>query len=99
MFQPVIKWSGSKRTQAEQLVKLFPNFKTYYEPFLGGGSVLYLLENRLNSAVCGDICKPLIELWILIQNDPIKLIESYKENWTRLQKEGYTVVVYDRVNS
>jgi len=91
MFQPVIKWSGSKRTQAEKLVSLFPEFKTYYEPFLGGGSILYPLKNRINSAVCGDICKPLINLWLLIQKNPEKLINSYQINWERLQKEGYRV--------
>jgi len=89
MFQPVIKWSGSKRSQAFSLVKLFPRFKRYYEPFLGGGSVLYALKPQ--SAICGDICKPLIELWILIQKNPEKLINSYTKNWLRLQNEGYQV--------
>ena len=91
MFQPVIKWSGSKRTQASKLVGLFPKFKTYYEPFLGGGSVLYPLNSKLDSAICGDICKPLIDLWILIQKNPNSLIKSYRKNWNRLQKEGYKV--------
>ncbi len=40
-MNPVIKWSGSKRSQASRLIGLFPKFDTYYEPFLGGGSVLY----------------------------------------------------------
>jgi len=100
MFQPVIKWSGSKRTQSRELVKLFPKFKTYYEPFLGGGSILYPLQNNLSSAVCGDICKPLIELWILIQKNPEKLVRSYRLNWDRLQNEGYMVYyeIRDRFN-
>jgi DNA adenine methylase len=100
MFQPVIKWSGSKRTQAEELAKLFPKFKKYYEPFLGGGSILYTLKGNVNPAVGGDICKPLIELWMLIQKDPIKLIKSYEKNWARLQKEGYQVYyeIRDRFN-
>ena len=100
MFQPVIKWSGSKRTQAVDLVKLFPKFKTYYEPFVGGGSILYPLKDNLGSAVCGDICKPLIELWISIQKNPSKLIDSYKTDWETLQKEGYRVYykIRDRFN-
>lgn len=37
-FQPVIKWSGSKRSQANEIIKYFPkNINTYYEPFVGGG--------------------------------------------------------------
>lgn len=101
MFQPVIKWSGSKRTQAQKLVNLFPKFETYYEPFIGGGSVLYTLNGQSKKAICGDICKPLIELWLLIQKNPKALINSYRKNWERLQKEGYKVYyeIRDRFNS
>ena len=62
--------------------------------------MLYPLKNCLNSMVCGDICNPLIELWILIQKDPNKLIISYKKNWMRLQKEGFKVYyeIRDRFN-
>ena len=42
MFQPVIKWSGSKRSQASTLLSYFPeDIKCYYEPFIGGGAMLY----------------------------------------------------------
>ncbi len=35
-FQPVIKWSGSKRSQAKEIIKFFPQeIDTYYEPFVG----------------------------------------------------------------
>lgn len=90
MFQPVIKWSGSKRSQATKLVKLFPKFKDYYEPFVGGGSILYNLESN-KKAICGDICKPLIQLWELIKTKPEFIINSYKRDWERLQQEGYKV--------
>ena len=34
-FQPVIKWSGSKRSQSEEIIKYFPKeIDTYYEPFV-----------------------------------------------------------------
>lgn len=97
-IQPVIKWSGSKRLQAPTIVKLFPRFSTYYEPFLGGGSVLFQVNPK--KSLCGDICKPLIELWMLVKTNPKSLIDSYKENWHKLQKEGYTFYyeVRDRFN-
>lgn len=85
MFRPVIKWSGSKRTQAYEILKYIPEYKTYYEPFLGGGSMLYVVEPK--KAICGDICTPLIEIWNLIKNDPEKLSKSYKKNWELLQKD------------
>ena len=40
-FQPVIKWSGSKRSQCEDILEYFPQtINTYYEPFCGGCSML-----------------------------------------------------------
>lgn len=36
-LQPVIKWTGSKRSQAEHIINKFPKeIDTYYEPFVGG---------------------------------------------------------------
>ena len=42
MFQPVIKWSGSKRSQADEIIKYFPtNIDTYYKPFIDGDKYDY----------------------------------------------------------
>ena len=45
-MQPVIKWSGSKRSQAEKIISYFPNYDTYYEPFIGGGSIMYHINKN-----------------------------------------------------
>ena len=88
MFKPVIKWSGSKRSQSAKIKEYLPNkFNRYYEPFIGGGSMLYAINPT--DAVCGDICVPLIDLWNEIKNNPVKLSEAYKLRWTKLQTEGY----------
>ena len=88
----MIKWTGSKRRQATKIVAHFPRkIATYYEPFLGGGSVLYeLLGTKIEVGryEVSDICQPLIALWKLIQNDPTGLIEGYAENWRLLQVHG-----------
>ena len=53
MFAPVIKWSGSKRTQAKEILKNIPgSFNMYYEPFIGGGSILYALSPE--KAICEE---------------------------------------------
>ena len=76
MFNPVIKWSGSKRSQAERIKKFLPeSFDKYYEPFIGGGSMLYAINPE--KAVCGDICRPLIDLWNKIKNEPEQLAYEY----------------------
>ncbi len=90
MFKPVIKWSGSKRSQSARIKEFLPEkFNRYYEPFIGGGSMLYAINPT--DAVCGDICVPLIDLWNEIKNNPNKLSEAYRLRWTRLQEESYRV--------
>lgn len=89
-MNPVIKWSGSKRSQASKIMSFFPaEYKTYYEPFVGGGSILY--EANRGQSVCGDICEPLIALWNEIKNNPDELADQYELRWTKLKNEGYTV--------
>lgn len=88
-MNPVIKWSGSKRTQSEIIKTYLPNmFDTYYEPFIGGGSMLYAINP--SKSFCGDICVPLIDLWNEIKNNPEKLADEYEIRWKRLKDEGYT---------
>ena len=99
MFNPVIKWSGSKRSQSEKIKSYVDaEFSTYYEPFIGGGSMLYAFAPK--KAICGDICEPLIDLWNEIKNHPVELAQSYRESWGRLQSESYEVYyeIRDRFN-
>lgn len=97
-IMPIIKWAGSKRSQAKTIIKHFPKFDTYYEPFIGGGSVLAALQPQ--KAICGDICDPLIELWKVIQSRPEKLSNYYAKEWMRLGSEGYQIYyeIRDRFN-
>lgn len=90
--QVLIKWTGSKRLQAEEIISRFPKkIETYYEPFIGGGSVLYRLlksDIRVNRYRCSDTCQPLIELWRMVKENPRLLVLKYEEMWRRLQNEG-----------
>lgn len=88
-FQPIIKWTGSKRSQSENIVALMPKeINTYYEPFIGGGSVLrQLLESniKVNKYIVGDKCKVLIDLWNIIKANPNELLNKYSEMWLILK--------------
>ena len=95
-IQPVIKWSGSKRSQATTITKHIPHFKRYYEPFIGGGSIAYALSP--NNGICGDICEPLVNLWRMIQSDYEEPSEQYKARWERLQNESHLVFYEIRDN-
>lgn len=97
MFNPVIKWSGSKRSQASKIMEYLPDeYACYYEPFIGGGSMLYAINPP--KAVCGDVCEPLVALWNEIKDNPEELAEAYKERWNKLQNEGYQVFYEIREN-
>ena len=92
MFEPAIKWSGSKRSQAEQILTYIPqDIKTYYEPFCGGCSVLRRLLNsnkNIDTFICSDINNDLISLWNKILNSPNEVIEHYYKLWSELNKDN-----------
>lgn len=89
----LIKWTGSKRLQATEILSHFPNeIATYYEPFLGGGAVLQQLLNsdiEVQRFRCSDVCRPLIEIWNLVKDDPRRLLRSYEMMWSEMQEGGH----------
>ena len=85
MFEPAIKWSGSKRSQASDIISFFPKeIDTYYEPFLGGGSVFRALvesDIKVNKYVLSDNNSDLMDLWQVIADAPNTLANEYEEYW------------------
>lgn len=109
MYEPVIKWSGSKRSQAEKILTCFPKeIDTYYEPFCGGASVLRRLldsDIKVNRYVCSDLNKGLIDLWNEIIHCPMLVYSYYKKLWDELniddnkqRKKEYFATVRERYN-
>lgn len=108
-FQPVIKWSGSKRSQADKILEFFPKeIDTYYEPFVGGGSVIKKLlssDIKVNRYICSDINNDLIDLWNLIKSSPVLVADRYEEMWNELnidddkeRKKQYFYMIRKRFN-
>lgn len=92
-LQPIIKWSGSKRSQAEQIVNLISkDYDTYYEPFCGGCSVLFYILNhcpeKFQHYVCSDVNKGLIDTFNTIKLFPNLILETYTELWKELNKDN-----------
>lgn len=109
-FQPVVKWSGSKRSQSEEIVNRIKDtqYNTYYEPFCGGCSVLFQLlhsDKKFKKYICSDINSDLISLWNMIKNNPNKIIEEYEKMWNELnvdddkeRKKDYYYMIRERFN-
>lgn len=95
----LIKWMGSKRKQADEIIARFPRkIDTYFEPFIGSGAVLYRLMSsdiKVERYRCSDLCKPLIDLWNTVIREPRLLASSYDDMWHRLKERGK--LFYDEV--
>lgn len=94
----LIRWTGSKRSQADVIASHVPDHDRYFEPFLGGGALLYLLGSE--GSVAGDVYAPLVDFWEAVQSDPQRVIDHYAEEWHALQADlpGHYYVVRDRFN-
>lgn len=83
-IKPILKWAGGKQQLLEWIFSFFPRkIGTYYEPFLGGGSVLFHLLNKLEQKECEvnelrayDINAPLISLYNNIKVRPMDLYNT-----------------------
>ena len=75
LASPVVKWVGGKRQILDQIMKHVPKeVSTYYEPFLGGGAVLFELQPR--KAVVNDVNSELVNLYQVIRDNVEELIED-----------------------
>ena len=73
---PLLKWAGGKRKIARKIIDLIDHDLqngTYFEPFLGGGAVLF--ELAPTKAVCFDYNQDLIEFYNVVKSKPEKLIQ------------------------
>lgn len=76
---PVVKWVGGKRQLLSEIKKYVPDkFSTYYEPFVGGGAVLFFIQPK--KAIINDINPELINLYEIIRDDVEALIKDLKKH-------------------
>lgn len=71
---PVVKWVGGKRQLLNEIEKYIPKYTKYYEPFVGGGAVLFHLQPQ--KAVINDINSELINLYQVIKDNVEELIND-----------------------
>ncbi len=77
--KPVLKWAGGKRQLLGAIKSMLPSsFECYYEPFIGGGAVLFELQPK--KAVLNDLNHELINVYKMIKNCPDELIQELKKH-------------------
>jgi len=80
VVKPFLKWAGGKRYLISEIKQRWPaTFKgTYFEPFLGGGAVLFSLQPK--KAVVNDINSELINCYKVIRDNVEELIQCLRHH-------------------
>lgn len=108
--KPFLKWAGGKGQLINTFDEMFPNelkedkIKTYIEPFVGGGAVLfYVLQNYdIEKAYINDINRELINCYHCIKADVNEVVKQLamleKEYLSCDDRTKYFYNVRDRYN-
>lgn len=89
--KPFVKWAGGKRQLIPILNRNLPeSFGTYYEPFLGGGALLFHILTDKNGQKCSisDLNSDLVLAYATIRDRIDALIASLKNHEKNYQKDS-----------
>ena len=89
--KPFVKWAGGKRLLLAELEKSFPKqFGTYFEPFLGGGALLFDLLAKKPNLKCSvsDLNSDLVLAYVTIRDKLGRLIESLENHSKNYHKDS-----------
>ena len=98
LVRPFLKWVGGKRQLLPEIVKYVPKLtskNTYYEPFIGGGALLFELQPP--KAVINDSNKELINCYKVIKDSLDELMEELsKDKYSNSETSYYEMRDLDR---
>lgn len=101
-MKPFLKWVGGKTQILKEVMSQFPeSIQNYYEPFLGGGSVLLeVLERDIvkGTIYASDLNGHLIDVYVAVQSDVEGLIAGVKKLMEVPPTEEYYYQVRDSFN-
>ena len=85
-IKPFIRWAGGKQYLVKYILPHLPinKFNKYFEPFLGAGSLFF--AGSFNNSILSDINTHLINSYIAIKENPLKiysLLHNFKKRLTR----------------
>lgn len=92
-FKPFLKWAGGKRALVCDIMPFVPkNFKTYFEPFLGGGAMFFALYQKgllKDEIILSDKNIELINTYNTLQNNTNELFKILEELQVNHNKEQF----------
>lgn len=89
-LKPLIKWSGGKHDEIEEIMKYVPeSYDTYLEPFIGGGAVYFHINPK--KAVINDIHSELIAFYRSISQGKRLDIKKFMDDNKNEEVEYYKV--------
>ena len=84
---PFVKWAGGKRQLIPQIRERLPKqFNNYYEPFVGGGAVIF--ELLPENAVINDINRALINAYQMICDYPKEFLQEINRLDAEMWEDG-----------
>lgn len=84
---PFLKWAGGKRQLLNQIKERMPKeYNDYYEPFIGGGAVLFELQPE--EATINDINTSLINVYRQVKDNTEEFIELVKKLDSEMWEDG-----------
>ena len=84
---PFVKWAGGKRQLIPQIRERLPEqFNNYYEPFVGGGAVIF--ELLPENAVINDINRALINAYQMICDYPQEFLQEINRLDAEMWEDG-----------
>jgi DNA adenine methylase len=88
-MKPLCKWSGGKRTEIKLFEHLFPTeYKTYIEPFMGGGAVYFHLAFE-GKNVINDIHPDLVNFYRMVSDGHSTEIYNIVSTWGITEDDFY----------
>ena len=97
LVAPFLKWVGGKRQIMPEIEQHLPKgIKSYIEPFIGGGAVLFHLQPK--SAVINDFNAELVNVYKVIKNDLENLVVDLHRHKNE-SKYFYDIRALDRTEA
>lgn len=92
---PFVKWAGGKRQLLDRISEKMPkSYNNYFEPFVGGGAVLFELQPQ--RAVINDINSALTNTYKIICEKPQDFIREIKKLDSEMWENGKKYYYYLR---